>query len=400
MAVIYYSGNQRTRAVEYYVTVATITAGQTITATINGKVETYTSTTADEPTAAREAVAQFSESLLAELRNFTFSSPADGIIYAVGPADGAPVAISWGGTASSLTGTSASVTALSPADVSDDANYVGGAKPVNGDTLVVENYAGDLKYGLDQFAANTVTLVRRASHTGQIGLPDTNPLGYPEYLPTHFETAATALTVEDGGQGFVRVESTAGSAVTATVTGAGPGTLGAENVEFFGFPASSVLNINGGSVAFCPLTSQTGTAATVRCANAAFRVGAGGTLGTATCIASQVLIAGAYTTYVQSDGTDATFDRASAGTTTTLNDGTVAWRSTGSPGTVTCNSGSTFDASLAPATVSVTAVTINEGGTFRDRNRRVARPIAFTKNGDQLNMVIDMGDGTDTITFS
>lgn len=400
MAVIFYSGNQRAQAVEYRVTVATITAGQTITATINGKTETYTSTTADEPTAAREAVSQFSNSLLAELRNFTFFNPADGVIYAVGPADGAPVAISWGGTASSLTGTSASVAALSPANVSDAANYVGGSRPANGDTLVVENYTGDLKYGLAQFAANTVALVRRASHTGQIGLPDTNPLGYPEYLPTHFETAGTSLTVEDGGQGFVRVKSAASSAVTAVVTGESPGQVGQENVEFYGFPASSVLNVNGGAVAFCPLTAQTGTAATVRCANAALRVGAGGTLGTATCYGSQVYVAGPYTTYVQGDGTQATFDRASAGTNTTLNDGTAVWKSTGSPGTVTCNSGSTFDASAAPSTVSVTAVVIAEGGTFRDRNRRVARPVEFTKTGDQLNMTIDMGDGADTITYS
>jgi hypothetical protein len=399
VAIIYYSGNQRTRAIEYAVTVSSVSATQTIIATVNGKAETYVSTTATAATAASEAVDQFSNSLLNELRQFTFT--ADGaVIRVVGPANGAPVAIAWSGTAT-LSGTTATVTALSPNDVDDAANYVGGSKPVDGDTLVIENTGVDLLWNLAEFTANTVNIIRRASHTGRIGLDDVNPLGYPEYLPTHLETAGTTHIVEDGGQGTVRMKSTAGSAVTFTVTGTGAGSINSENVELFGTPASSVINVNGGSLAFCPLSSQTGTGATVRLANCAFRSGSGATLGAVTASGSQVVITGAYTTYVQGLGTASAFGRASAaGTSTTINDGTVTWGSTGTFGALTINSNGTFDASLAPATVTPGAITINEGGTFLDPNRRVARSITFTKNGELRNMTIDLGDGTDTLTVS
>lgn len=387
MAVIYYSGNQRTRAQQYAVTVTTITVGQTITATINSKVETYTATSTDEATEAAAAVAQFSASLLLELRNFTFTS-ADTVITAVGPADGAPVTITWGGTASLSTST---IAALSPADVDDAANYVGGVKPVNMDTLVVENFAGDLKYNLAEFTANTVMLIRRASHQGQIGLPDTNPLGYPEYLPTHFETAGTSLTVEDGGSGFVRVRSTAASAVTASIVGTNQGQLGAERVEIYGTPASSVLNLNGGSLAFCPLGAQTGTASTIRCANGALQVGGGATLATVTAQNSQVAIASSLTTYTQDRGTATTFMRAAGGTTLNIEDGAFSHGSTGGWTTVNVRSGGTFDATFAPTTVAITTVNLDEGGTLLDPNERIVQPYTLNLNGEMRNMTMDIG---------
>ena len=360
-----------------------------ITATINSKAEIYVSDTTDPATAAAAAASQFSASLLLELQNFTFGS--DGaVITPVGPANGAPVAITFSSTGT-LTGTTASVTALSPSNVSDAANYVGGVAPGNGDTLIVENTAVDLLWALNTFSANTVTVIRRASHTGQIGLPDTNPLGYPEYLPTHFETAGTAVTVEDGGSGFVRIKPAAGSAVTVSVTGDGPGAIGNENVEIFGTPASSVINLNGGSLAFCPNGSQTGTAATIRCANAALRVGGGATLAAVTAQNSQVAIASSLTTYTQDRGTDTTFGRAAGGTTLNIEDGTFTNRSTGGWTTVNVNSGGTFDNTFAPTTTALTTVNVAEGGTFLDPNERVVQPYDLNVTGEMANVTLDLG---------
>ena len=389
MAVIYYSGNQRSRAVEYAPTVTAIASTQTITATINGKAEVYVSDTADATTAAAAASSQFSASLLLELQNFTFGS--DGaVITAVGPATGAPVAITFSSTGT-LSGAAATVTALSPSNVSDAANFVGGVAPVNGDTLVIENTAVDLLYGLSTYAANTILFVRRASHAGVVGLPDTNPLGYPEYLPTHFETAGVTLTVEDGGQGFVRIKSAAGSAVTASISGNGPGTLGNENVEIFGTPASSVINLNGGSLAFCPTGSQTGTAATIRCANAALRIGGGATVTAATAQSSQVSSASTITTYTQDRGTTTTFGRAAGGTTLNIEDGTFAHNSTGGWTTVNINSGGTYDVSFAPTTVAITTINLAEDGTLLDPNERIVQPYALNINGELENVSMDLG---------
>jgi hypothetical protein len=399
MAVIYYSANQRARAIQYYVTVSAAASTNTITATVNSKTETYTVTATDTATtAATNAVLQFSQTLLNELRVFTFSNPADGIIAAVGPSSGSPVSITWGGTAT-LTGTTATVTALSPADIDDATNYAGGVKPGNGDTLILENGSFDLLWNLNEFTSNTVTLIRRASHTGRVGLDDYNPAGYVEYLPRFFETAGTTITLEDNGQGGARIRSTAGSAVTVTITGTGTGNLGSETFELYGTPASSVANINGGGLAFCPLGSQTGTLTTVRCANGSFRSGSGATLVTFTAQNSNVAIAGAFTTYTQDNGSSSTFSRASAGTTVNINDGSVAWGSTGAITTLNVYSGGTFDCTTAPALFAITTVNTYEGSTSIDTNKRITRSFTWNWNGDLTKQSVDWGtDGGTTVS--
>lgn len=388
MATIYYSGNQRTRAIEYAVTISSISVGQTVIATIAGKAETYTSTTATPSVAASAVVAQLSSSLLLELDNFTFT--ADGaIIRAVGPSDGAPITISWTGTAT-LSGTTPSVTALSPENISDAANYIGGSLPTNGDILEIDG-PYNLRFGLAQFTSNTITLVRRASHTGVIGLPDTNALGYPEFLPKHFETAGTVLQIEDGGSGSVRVRSTASSAVTATIVGSGGGQLGSERVDLYGTPASSIININGGSLSFCTGVGNTGTAATIRCANGALRIGTGATLATITVQNSQVAIGSNVTTYTQDRGSSTTFARAASGTTLNIEDGVFSHASTGGWTTVNVRSGGTFDVTFAPATVAITTINLDESGTLLDPNERIVKPYTVNVNGEMANVTIDLG---------
>lgn len=391
MAVTYWTGNQRATARSHTFTVNTVTAGDTLTATINSKVETYT--IPSSPTTASVAaglVALLATSPVRELANFTFTSDSN-TVRAVGPADGRPLTISFAATGTSTISSVTSVAATSPHDADDAANYLGGTKPGNGDTLIFENNSVDCLYNLAEFTSNTVTFVKRASYGGIIGLPDTNPLGYPEYLPTHFETAGTSLTVEDNGV-VCRIESTAGSATTATVTGPGGGTLNAETVEITGLPASSVVNVNGGTLALAPLTNQAAAVGTARIANGVLRTGPSAVLGTATIIDSQAELAGNYTALTVDGDSDVLVTRAAtAATSTTLDGGVTRWGSTGGPNTTTVGTGAELTFAPAPAAVTVGTITLEAGSTLRDPYERMAKTFNLTVNCKVEEVTLDLG---------
>lgn len=394
MAIVYWIGNERARPWSNTCTVTGAATGGTITATVNGKAESYTVTAADTSVsvAAANAANQWSASLIPELSaQFTFTV-SGAVITATGPSDGRPVSVTFSASGGSTTVTSGTaVTATSPNDAADDSNYSGGAKPVDGDTLVFENTPVSCLYGLSQFAANTVTFVKRASYGGQIGLPDTNPAGFPEYLPTHFATAGTALTVEDNGI-VCRITSAAASATTATVTGNGGGTLYQETVEITGLPANSVVNVNGGTLALAPLTSQAALAATARVANGVFRTGPSAVLTAATLIDAQAELAGNYTTLVVDGDSNVRVARAAtAATSTTLDGGTTVWASTGGPNTTTVGTGATLDLSGAPALVTVGTITLEAGATLLDPYERMSKTYNLAVNCKWDEVTVDLG---------
>jgi len=370
------------------VTAVTVSVS-TITATINSKVETYTASATDTVTTFATAfVSQLLASLIPEFRLVTWTNPGVGIIQGTGPQDGRPVTITWGGTATASTTTTVAPT--SPFDAGDALNYAGGL-PVNGDVLVLENNAASLFYNLAALTSITFTIIRRSSHTGTIGLADNNSLGFVEFLPRHLECAGTAITIADNSTGFLRIRSTAATATTLTITGNAGGGLGQEYVEVFGLPASSIININGGTLALAPLGTQSALATTVRVNNGVFRSGPSATLTTLNITNSTVQLNGAYTTFTQDRGSTSTMLEASAGTTTNIEDGTVFWASTGGPGALNINSGGTFDNSGAPGAVAVGTVTLNEGATILDPAERFTKTYNIVIVGELANLTMDLG---------
>jgi len=394
MAVTYWTGNARATARSHTFSVTAVTAGDTLTATINSKVETYTIPTgATTTTAAAGLVALLATSPVRELANFTLTS--DGaVVRAVGPADGRPLTISFAATGTSTISAVTSVAATSPHDADDAANYLGGTKPGDGDTLIFENNSVDCLYNLAEFTSNTVTFVKRASYGGVIGLPDTNPLGYPEFLPTHFETAGTSLTVEDNGV-VCRLRGTSASATTLTVTGNGGGDLNAETVEFYGpSHTSSVVNVTGGTLAWAPLTTQSAAAGTATVANGILRTGPSAVPGALSIYNSTAEIAGNYTTLFMDRDSNVTVVRAAAATTSTTNQGgNLIWRSTGTPDAVVIGSGGTLDMSQAVSSVAVDGITVEEGYTLNNPFDKITRPYTITFRGELSNGTIDIGTG-------
>ncbi len=370
MANIVWSGNQVSRAGTEWVAVTAVSVGGTITATINSKTETYTSVTGDTlATAAAGAVAAFQASPIPEFALVAWANRNDDEIWATTPADGRPVTVTYGAAGGCTVGSTTTVAPTSSHTLADAANFVGGVAPGNGDTLVLQGDAPDILYGLDTLTSNTVAILRYSSYTGSVGLSDWNPLGFLEYLPTRLETAGTSVNVVSGGTGVTRLKSTAGSAVTLYGRGAGP----AEVLEVTGLPANSVIDIENIGLVVAPLQGDASVAATALVANlASIRTGPGGTITTATIKNATGDLGGSVTTLTVDRGATVTARLATAITTLNVPSGTYSHNSTGSAGTITISGDGVVDLSDAPATVAVTGITCNDGGSFRDPWKRAS----------------------------
>lgn len=79
----------------------------------------------------------------------------------------------------------------------DDANnWSGTTLPVDSDDILLENYSGDILYGLDQTSIDATSLTIRDTFSGRIGLPPQNENGYAEYRQQYLKIKPTTLTVE------------------------------------------------------------------------------------------------------------------------------------------------------------------------------------------------------------
>ena len=371
MATVTFVGKQRAQAQVGTLTVGTADTGGTITVTVGGTASvvitpttTNTTTTAEELLAALQAAAQ-ANPVFAEL---TWEQDA-AVVTFTGPADGSPIVISKtdGGSNATTLDDDAVADPLSPFDLADAANYSGGALPSNGDTLVMGSPA---KYGLTALAAvGLAEFVRPAGV--QVGLPDVNPAGYPEFRTTYMSLKSTLATIDvsnQDGAGAVRLNLVT-TACTLTVRGdQGGGQLGGEALHLKGSAAATAVNLTGGSFAACPGAEDTLTMTTLRAIGATVRVGPGCTLGTPTIFGGTVLLEASWSSGLTVDGGAAvTVGRAATGTMT-LDSGSVLWLSTANPGnSPAIGSGAALDLSQAPSGLTIGGtVALNAGCTLND----------------------------------
>jgi hypothetical protein len=370
-------------------TVGSHTAGHTFVCTFgNGKTVTYVATAADTTDAlvtTNLLAALNAETNDPEVTEFTFAAGATATtITATGPDDGTPCTLSVSGTGTFTIAHTAA--ASSPNDLANAANYSGGALPSNNDTLVFENNAADVKWNLTALTAITLTVIRRVSYTGRIGLDDVNPAGYHEYRAVRMDVKSASITCEqsagDGPLQFRLNNITTGGATTVVVRGDASGASpGDEVLEVTGLPASSVVNVTGGSVAVSPLAGQTATVATLRCEDGTLTLGSGVTLTTASLKNTQARLDCGYTTLNVYGGGQVTLTGSGGGTNTNVYNGTLLWRSTGSPGTPVVGPQGVLDFSQTPSTVTLGGtVELNAGGRLLDPAFRLASGYAVKFN--------------------
>ncbi len=164
-----------------------------------------------------------------------------------------------------LTGTSTqtiSITSLTtptgPFHWDNAENWSGSSVPANGDTVVFEQNANPVKYGLDQAAITLALLDVRASYTGTIGLASENRDGNTPYIEYHqrsLNVGATSVRIGAGeGSGSERLRLNLGS-VASSVTiyhTATPAATGQYAVTLQGTHASNKLLVYQGVVGLAP----------------------------------------------------------------------------------------------------------------------------------------------------
>lgn len=410
MATVTWVGAALTTPQVDTITIGSSTSTQTFTVTINGKTVTYTAVTSETTSTVATALAAALEaSTEGEFSEIAWVA-SSATVVATGPADGRPFTLTVGGTGTISSSTT--TTASSPNDANLGANYSTGSLPGNGDTLNLEGSSVSILWNLNALAAisTLAAVVRRATYTGTIGLPDYSSNGYREYRAKELATDAPVITWEAGAdqaQQF-RLKSTAGSAVTLTVApaastrGGGSSQVGGEALEIRGTPASSTAKIAGGSVAIAPYAGQTSTVATLLVTGGTVTLGSGVTLTNATFANSQGEVRCGYTTLTVSGRSAVTVaGAAAAATSTTADGGAITWTSTGGIGALTIEKeGGRLDLSSAPAAVSVGAITLTAGAELNDPYDRLTRTYAVTLTGCSIaDVVFTTGDGR-TFTVS
>lgn len=380
MSTVTWVARQEQRAQVGTLTVTAADTTSTITITVGGRKSlAVTPTTSNTTTTATDLKTALAASTEPEFKEITWTC-ATNVLTFTGPSDGAPITVAKTDGGTNATTLNTSVTApLSPYDLNDAANYSGNALPIAGDDLVFEGSSADAKYNataLAGIALNSVT--RRATHTGRIGLPVNNPAGYVEYRTTEVQFDAPTQTYEVGtsdAAGQIRVQNMGAAAVTLLVFGGGSNTnVGNEIVNIRGLPASSVVQVNGGSAAIAPLAGQTATVQTLSAQDATVWCGSGVTLVDATLQNSNYRLDCSMTTLTQVvGGTGEVRGSAACGAAgLKVYKGTLNWRSSGATGSSpVVGTGGLIDFSQAPTAVTVGGtVELNAGAGWVDPSHK------------------------------
>ncbi len=287
----YWVGNAAAISAVLQATVTGVGVGGTLTATINGKVIQYTSVTGD--TAATAATAWLAllgaSTAPPEFQSLTWASGGSAIITATAKNAGQPFFGMTGGlvftAASGCTVTTTTVNAgSSPSDVGLAQNYRRNniaSLPQGGDDLVVADSAVPLLYNLNALASVALaSYTRYQSFTGTVGLPQNNPNGYFEYLPTYLKlnggaASSSSASPSPGGGSVLNVLLGFGPTgsgptrerydfqtqqVNCTVLATGT-PLDAYGVRFLGSNSANLLTVMGPSVGVAMLPGETATLA-------------------------------------------------------------------------------------------------------------------------------------------
>ena len=222
MPTTYWSPNQGTVAqVETYTFTAPSGIGNTYKATLNGKTVTYSSISGDTATTVATALydlLNINSSIPVEFTEITFANPSDGVMTATARTPGVPFAnvagtsaglvLSTGNGLANGIATVHTTANASPSDVNDSQNWlrvVGSAPgvrslPQNADDVIVANTNVPMLWNLDQLKdIQFASYTRWQSMSGDIGLPENNPVGYNEWRATYFMFGGPQGSVPAGG---------------------------------------------------------------------------------------------------------------------------------------------------------------------------------------------------------
>lgn len=279
-------------------------------------------------------------------------------------------------TAGSGTITRAATTAnAGPNDWSTASNWDTGAVPVNTNDVFVDTSFGSIYHGLDQSAVTLNSLTVRDCITGEIGLPEINASGYPEYRNTYLKIGATTETI-DCSSGRIKIDNS--NIQTALSVANSGSTLETDvpSILWKGTHASNTVNVVKGNVGCAFFSGEVATILTLKIGyessqdtDADVYCGRGVTLGTVTKNGGQLHCdntTAAITAYTQTAGDGWIDGKTNAVTALNVDGGTVHYNTAGALTAGRVASGATLDFRGDSRDKTVTAIDIYSGAAIYD----------------------------------
>lgn len=291
----------------------TAAGSQVYTVTINGKAVSYTATGGDtNTTIAAGLKAALAASEIPEFVEVTWTVSATVVTGTAATAGYAFTATAGATGTGSLTAATPTASA-GPLHWDTAKNWSAGTVPVDGEDIDLLDWAGDIKFGLDQSSIQPASLNIYASFTGQIGLSrynTDNGDGYVEYRERSLKIGPATLNIgmgEGSGSSFVRI-NTGTDQTTLNLYNAARPTKSTHAVQWQGTHASNVLNLLGGSFAAADAPDESATAATIN-------IGRGSTANGAASEGSGTVYLGRGVTWTTINKASGSLDLNSGGTT-------------------------------------------------------------------------------------
>lgn len=348
-------------------------AGDTVTATINGKSFTFTATTTTAAHMITGLLALLVASDIAEFDEIAWASPSSTTITGTSIA-GVPFTLSVTRVTAG-TGTFTSVTttaATGPNHWNDINNWSAGTLPADTEDLNVDLTRGSIYYGLPQSSIEPATLLiySRTSTRNTIGLPRLNVLGYTEYRSTKLLIGPAACTI-DTDSPFIALDF-GSDQVACDVLRAGQGDQVTPALQLCGSHASNTWEVVEGFVGFALYDDEVVAGESLKVNRDAKVICADGVAVTTVTSTGQLDFQGTATSLTSNEGLTV-IRGASAFTNLTAEGGDIEYRSTGTVTNPTAGGrrGGTIDCSKDISPRTFTNTTIKRGGRILDPDRTI-----------------------------
>lgn len=352
---------------------------ETVTIKVGSKSVTYTCGSGETTsTVAAALVLLCQRSNDPEFREITWTV-LSAVITATSTA-GVPVTITTSDTAASGASAVSNVQAATgPNHWNNIANWSTGAVPTTADEVTIADKSIAFKYGLP----TSLTLGKFQHLAGQVGLPDFNVSGYPEYRATRaiFTCTDVVIGISQGvGPLLSRLDLASGAAIVAVYGSGQQQSLEKAAVDLLLNNAAAVVSIVSGQVAICPGADETTEVATVRVAvGAIVLIGEGTTLATLLTAGNTTLQADATTVTIE-DGI-CTLMGGAVVTNLVVQGGTCMHKTSGTitdavigPGTLDCSQ------DIRPRTI--TDLELKKGANYRDAYRSITVTNGIVQGSD------------------
>lgn len=320
------------------------------------------------------------------------------------------VATSVSGGAGTMSTPSTTTNAAGHLHWDDPNNWSTGSVPATGDDVVIDNFSGNILYGLTQSSVTLNSLTITSNFTGTIGLPKTNANGYSEYRPDYLQISATTVQIGYGPgscSGRIKLNLGVNPAAVSVYGTSSTAEKGLPALQILGSNAANAFNTIQGSIGLANEPNTTAQFPTVEIGsdtNQATDVnlicGPGCTLANISQCGGLITTYANVTTWTKFAGDSYVLGTASVTTLKQYGKGTHYWLSTGTLGSGTfVGPSSDLDSSCDLNNRTATNLTFNGGAYVYDPGKTITFTNAIAVDAASA-LAIMQNNGFGTSTFN